>query len=48
MKALQYAAICLYYYGRAAGKNPAYIILFFYMVFITHKLATWVAWAGKI
>lgn len=45
MKTLQYTAICLYYYGTEAVKNPAYSIAFLSLFFITGKLASWVFWA---
>lgn len=45
MKTMQYTAICLYYYGREAVKNPAYTLTFLSLLFITHKLASMAAWA---
>jgi len=44
MKSLQFTLICLYYYGREAVKNPLYFITILYLVFITHKLASWAVW----
>lgn len=48
MNTLQFSAICLYWYIRTAAKHPAYIIMFLYMVFITHKLASFTAWAFSL
>ena len=48
MKTLQFATICLYYYCMAAVKNPVCFITFLSLVFITHKLATWLVWATEL
>lgn len=48
MKTMQFVAICLYFYGREAVKNPLYFITILYCFFIVHKLATWLTWAAKL
>ena len=45
MNRMQFASICLYYYGREAVKNPAYSITILSLFFIIHKLAGWTVWA---
>ena len=45
MKAAQYIYICLYYYGREAAKDPASMLMILSLFFITHKVASWAAWA---
>lgn len=45
MKTAQFIGICLYYYGREAAQNPAYMLMVLSLFFITHKVASWAAWA---
>lgn len=44
MKALQFTAICFYYYTREILRNPGYTLLLLALFFVTHKLATWTNW----
>ena len=48
MKKALFVAICLYYYGMEAVKNPAYSITILSLFFITHKLASMTAWAMSL
>ncbi len=48
MKTMQFIAVCLYWYVREAVKNPFYFITILYLLFIVHKLATWLTWAMSI
>ena len=44
MKSLSFVTICLYYYGKEVLRNPGYALVLLAMLFVTHKVSTWVAW----
>ena len=45
MRTLEFTLICVYFYITKILRNPGYAILLMALLFITHKLGTWLTWA---